>query len=306
MICNKKYKIIHQRHLNTHDINKKEYKEKYPNAKLIDKNHPQYTERKIIECDNCGEEFKQIRSSNKRYCSEECYHKDRRHERTTLQCKNCDKKFKAMNWELDDRKYCSIQCAMDDRDDKCIEVKCTKCNNILQVIQSKYEKQENFFCDQQCYHEYYTGTNHPNYQTRYTINCDHCNTKFNAIEAFIGKNNFCSIECQHKWQSENRNGENHPSYKGGPTKFRGEKWYIQRKKALERDNYKCQRCGKTQEQIIDSDHQFTRPDVHHIIPFRRFDKPIEANKLQNLICLCKTCHGIIENRKIEVGKELLN
>ena len=56
---------------------------------------------------------------------------------------------------------------------------------------------------------------------------------------------------------------------------RGKNWNTQRKKALKRDNYRCQDCGVK-----------ARLDVHHLIPYR-FKK---SNALKGLISLCRSCH----------------
>jgi len=34
--------------------------------------------------------------------------------------------------------------------------------------------------------------------------------------------------------------------------------------------------------------------VHHIIPARQIDDPEERNGMNNLICLCRRCHGVWE------------
>ena len=56
------------------------------------------------------------------------------------------------------------------------------------------------------------------------------------------------------------------------------------KYALERDNYKCQKCGS-----IDNIH------VHHIIPATQCNMFI--HDLNNLICLCKDCHDKIHHQE---------
>jgi len=53
----------------------------------------------------------------------------------------------------------------------------------------------------------------------------------------------------------------------------------------ERDGHRCRNCGAAGEL-----------DVHHIIPFRRFDDPDEANDPDNLVSLCVRCHRLAELR----------
>jgi DEAD/DEAH box helicase domain-containing protein len=66
----------------------------------------------------------------------------------------------------------------------------------------------------------------------------------------------------------------------------GPNWAEQRRRARARDNYCCQMCGAPEE---NREH-----DVHHQIPFRRFDSYQQANRLANLITLCRACHGRVE------------
>lgn len=78
---------------------------------------------------------------------------------------------------------------------------------------------------------------------------------------------------------------------------RGSNWEQQRNRARARDGYRCRHCGVHE-----------RPerghDVHHIQPFRTFgfvrgknDNYLEANRLENLVTLCRSCH-----RRVEVDR----
>jgi len=67
---------------------------------------------------------------------------------------------------------------------------------------------------------------------------------------------------------------------------RGKGWGTQARKCRERDSYTCQQCGKTK-----SENPRELFDVHHIVPFRKFNGDCEtANKLENLVYLCRPCH----------------
>lgn len=57
-----------------------------------------------------------------------------------------------------------------------------------------------------------------------------------------------------------------------------------KRQALERDNYECQDCGKTREEIG------RNPDVHHMKPVRSFDEESDAHYLENVISVCVQCH----------------
>jgi len=63
----------------------------------------------------------------------------------------------------------------------------------------------------------------------------------------------------------------------------GPGWNRLREAVRARDGYRCQVCGTPES----SDRQH---DVHHKIPFRAFTSAAEANRMENLITLCHSCH----------------
>jgi len=77
-------------------------------------------------------------------------------------------------------------------------------------------------------------------------------------------------------------GERHPQWQGGTADYYGESWGRQRRKARKRDDNECVICGD--DGLV---------DVHHIRPFREFgvEKHEAANRLSNLICLCRQHHN---------------
>ena len=66
-----------------------------------------------------------------------------------------------------------------------------------------------------------------------------------------------------------------PNYYGGS-------WAKTRDAARARDRYTCQSCGLPEDGMAH--------DVHHKIPFRSFETAAEANRLDNLVTLCRQCH----------------
>lgn len=92
---------------------------------------------------------------------------------------------------------------------------------------------------------------------------------------------YCDKECRDAHQT----GENNPMYNGGKEHYYGPEWEQQREKALERDNYRCQSCGKSNEQAT------IALNVHHIQPYKTFDDKKNAHELCNLVCLCISCHN---------------
>jgi DEAD/DEAH box helicase domain-containing protein len=80
----------------------------------------------------------------------------------------------------------------------------------------------------------------------------------------------------------------------------GPEWPVQRDAARDRDKYRCQACGATEQ-------AGQQHDVHHKIPFRAFlaDPGLRgglapdqvwraANRLENLVTLCGACHSRAE------------
>jgi DEAD/DEAH box helicase domain-containing protein len=76
----------------------------------------------------------------------------------------------------------------------------------------------------------------------------------------------------------------------------GPNWQAQRKRVRERDGYRCTQCGRPEA-------EGRQHDVHHRVPFRTFgyapglnEHYREANRLSNLVLVCRTCH-----RRLEAG-----
>ena len=96
---------------------------------------------------------------------------------------------------------------------------------------------------------------------------------------------FCGPECRRAWTEEI------PSFEvkldGRPGR-RGANWETQARQARQRDGFRCQECGVTEEVLG------RQLDVHHKIPFSSFKSNLEANKLEHLVSLCPACHTKLE------------
>jgi len=74
----------------------------------------------------------------------------------------------------------------------------------------------------------------------------------------------------------------------------GSDWPRIRLAVRTRDGFRCQVCGAAE--------GGREHDVHHKIPFRSFTSIAEANRLDNLITLCSSCHRNVEqNVRIKSG-----
>jgi 5-methylcytosine-specific restriction endonuclease McrA len=130
-----------------------------------------------------------------------------------------------------------------------------------------------------------SGSKNIKWQEGVVLTCHQCAKVFRRKPWLIRQNNknskvfFCSRACFTK--SEIWKGEKSPCWVGGPKTYRGRGWKQARLKAVERDDGTCQGCGKRIGPSI---------PVHHRTPYREFATPEEANRLENLVCLCQSCH----------------
>lgn len=79
---------------------------------------------------------------------------------------------------------------------------------------------------------------------------------------------------------------------------KGENWRDMQRKSRSRASQRCEWCGIGESEIG------YRLSVHHIVPFHAFgyipnenDNYIQANRLSNLVCVCKACHIEIEGKR---------
>ena len=115
--------------------------------------------------------------------------------------------------------------------------------------------------------------------------CDQCGAGMTVLQSTLdrGHGRFCSHDCLCTWLSE-RWGDTDNEYNGA--------WYGVRQAARERDDHKCQNCGADKEELGQE------PDVHHVIPVRKFDDSQNAHTIDNVVCLCRSCHRLAETGQI--------
>lgn len=129
-----------------------------------------------------------------------------------------------------------------------------------------------------------------NQKKRITVQCSYCGKNIERTPSTLHNLNYCSVECMSKHYSESEmfTGENNVRWTGGKRHYTGN-WLKCRNLARKRDNYTCQICGVTE---MDWHKQM---DVHHIINYNLFEDKTEANKLDNLVCLCNLCHSYVHS-----------
>lgn len=118
--------------------------------------------------------------------------------------------------------------------------------------------------------------------------CGHCRKPI-QLPAWAGQValHFCSSQCRRAW------AEATPSFEvklDGRPGHRGANWDEQALQARQRDGFRCQVCGVSEEELG------RQLDVHHQIPYASFKSNIEANRLENLISLCPSCHPKLESQ----------
>jgi len=228
-------------------------------------NNPRYKPKIEKKCENCGEVFKvSPYESDKKFCSSECQRlgQTKREER---ECAYCGEKFEVV--PSSKKKYCSKKCS-----GKANGFKPTVDVDEEQLIRLYWEEEKSF------------------QEIADILDCS-VGGLWRIFERYDipRRPNFDDDEFDFL------SGKDHPMYEngkwvGGAGPEYGTNWNEQREKALRRDFYMCQRC-RTNQSLV----------VHHIKPVAKFDNPKEANKLDNLITLCKSCHKKIEHKDKKIN-----
>lgn len=244
-------------------------------------------------CVVCGEDI--TKKKGKKYCSMQCSGIGSRKDLLKFKCPQCGIAFERKTKGEGKRQFCSSVCSnrYNNKEDKTKkkEYTCKFCKN--KFIDWVYRN--TIFCSNICKSKY--GARQPKPKARkpesfVTKSCEVCNKKYTVHKIFTEKRNsrFCSKECRAVQKSIDMTGEgNHnyipPHLRAKPIKY-GKNWKSQSSKARKRDNYTCQKCGD----VWSKDKYDKKFHVHHIVSVREFDDYRDANKLNNLVTLCPSCH----------------
>jgi hypothetical protein len=130
--------------------------------------------------------------------------------------------------------------------------------------------------------------------------CEGCGGTYRVSRYYLRQGRrFCGDACRLAWwATQAQRGEANPNWRGGESlEYYGPSWQAARRRAWERDQERCTRCGRTRAE------EGQRPAVHHRIAFASFGpaRHEEANQLDNLICLCRSCHAKIEGQLFRKG-----
>lgn len=283
-ICNKEFKQITYGHLKHHNITINEYKDLFPNSKLV------------------SDESYNSRSIKSKYYSNLPEIKEKHRQRMIgnnialkpkikKSCLFCNKEFEIYQF-LKDQKFCSQKCMGKYNSGKNhysykekIEKICLICGKKFEVIQSRKNSK---CCSYECQHKYQVGKNHPAYKgEKIKKICLICNKEFEVFPS--GKNiKFCSQECYFKYQVKDKN----PNWNGGISsalycyKFNN----LLKEFIRKRDDYICQfpgcLCNQLESLILYKDSLH----VHHI----HYDK---ENCNPDLITLCNKHNGVVNGNR---------
>ena len=173
---------------------------------------------------------------------------------------------------------------------------CENCGNEFMVRPSRAKHGRGKFCSPKCQ---YKSNNKGYRSTTKTIvfRCICCGMdiiKYATRLATKGSGKYCSLHCR----NEHRVGKNHPQHiDGKAADKRGANWQKQKRAAKKRDNNICQKCFV---QLAAKNMH-----VHHVMPYRYYKSYLDANKLENLITLCESCHrkddAVIQRKEREAG-----
>lgn len=175
-------------------------------------------------------------------------------------------------------------------------IRCEYCDSTFERYVSNIRDGMRQFCSQQCMgqfnSEHKTGTDAANWNGGgVSLVCEGCGSEYTVQKSEEEDSRFCSYDCLYSWQSESQKGENNPNWIGGYDTYYGPNWKGIRNKAIIRDQARCQSCG-----LVESE-QDRSLSVHHVKRMgwfkERYDSPKcyeMANKMSNLVCLCRNCH----------------
>lgn len=254
-------------------------------------------------CPVCGIEFTDPKHPNRIYCSRDCFFITERR-RIDKTCLECGKVF-AVKEAHTHRRFCSQTCSnrynQPKDPNKQAIFTCKWCGKHFETW--VYRKPT--FCSSQCRSEY--AARQPKLTARkpeihITRQCVVCGKDYQTTthQVRLRGSSCCSRECAGALQSKHKQGAGNPNYRGGTVKYRGANWGSQKRKALNRDGFRCQICGKK------LGRKGWDYGVHHIKPYREFKGDYEtANHLLNLVTLCRRCHGKVEAGKLDCPRPLL-
>lgn len=189
--------------------------------------------------------------------------------------KLCDKCTKNKNYHLTEQ------------DVDYFRVTCANCGDEKTITESRFNTYDMYFCGTECRNEYF--------ENKGTIECENCGN-IKKVEAWMIEHGrrYCNREC---YEEDNASDGlfNHNYY--------GKSFENVRDNVRERDNEKCQVCGKDKSDLG------RIPSAHHVTPVQWFIDADEfskddANYEENMVLLCEHHHSLVEFDKINLEEHI--
>jgi 5-methylcytosine-specific restriction endonuclease McrA len=202
----------------------------------------------------------------------------------------CDEEFDSSRALSVHESWCK-----DNRGDMRKDYNCEECGSPFESYESKDAGSgvNNKFCSRKCKDKSQESGGR-------FVDCNWCSSDVwkspsqfgESSDGYSINNHFCDKSCEQSWKREHWRGEDHPSWSGGSPTHRGASWPEMRRKAIDRDGYKCKVCDMSREEHYNKYGQDL--DVHHKIPVKEFEQVDDANYLINLVTTCRSCHGQLD------------
>lgn len=232
-----------------------------------------------------------------------------------VQCDQCEKVVRRnrTHAETSDTHLCSVECESKWKENKEVTedhnfwkggkeaYACDYCGDTVMKFPSVAKQSERNFCDKEC-HRRWQAECRPSEEHNWwnggpeIVECAVCSEELERKPSMakLRDRHFCSTECEAEWKSENMVGPNHPNWDGYAKSYYGKNWREQRQKRLEYDDYECVVCGLSQEEH--KDRLGRGLEIHHIDPIENYRDGREldwegANRLENLLTVCRACHA---------------
>jgi hypothetical protein len=249
----------------------------------------------MVECPTCGGDFHSDRSMRHHHSMS---HKTRL---DNAECSDCGKSFYSKSGS---RKYCDNCLSFEGEKNPNYSGEKERSSCLICGSEFEYYPSEKPGCycpecvedeDWRDVPETLSGEENNQYNSIKT-DCANCGDEIEVAESKLTDKNYCNMSCFAEHRSEFQIGEDNPNYKGGESSsdlYSG-RWYEVKRKCRDRDNLTCQKCGNKSGTI----------DVHHITPVREFDDPNQSHTLDNVVCLCRSCHISIDHGDAVLPKDL--
>lgn len=218
---------------------------------------------------------------------------------TTRECPVCGRAFETTQHH-GGKKTCSIECGRASRKRKMAVLPSRKQRRTCPVCGTQFiewPSRPKHYCSHKCSEIASEGA----IRTSTVVTCDHCGKPVKKFRCRYGhySKHFCSKECYRADDSKFASGSANRAWQGGGPNYYGPHWLEKNRLARERDNYRCQICGSSQETHLQV---YAQPlHVHHIISLRQFGEDFGlAHDLDNLVTLCIPCHGKMRSEESDI------